>query len=139
MEFDHAGAGTAHDVVRKLGLGKHDAWSPDEAVARLAAAQAALDRLEEIEGMAENVPENVVERLREIYQARFARCVAALSGEDGEVSIEDPLKGFRRLRRELIASERGALLKMRSDGRLKQDIFRRIQSDLDLEEARLRS
>ena len=126
-------------VVRKLGLGAHDAWSPDEAVARLAAAQAALDRLEEIEGMAESVPENVVERLREIYQARFARCVAALSGEDGEVSIEDPLKGFRRLRRELIESERGALLKMRSDGRLKQDIFRRIQSDLDLEEARLRS
>jgi monovalent cation/hydrogen antiporter len=126
-------------VVRKLGLGEHDAWSPDEAVARLAAAQAALDRLEEIEGMAESVPENVVERLREIYQARFARCVAALSGGDGEVSIEDPLKGFRRLRRELIESERGALLKMHSDGRLKQDIFRRIQADLDLEEARLRS
>ena len=55
------------------------------------------------------------------------------------MSIEDPLKGFRRLRRELIESERGALLEMRSDGRLKQDIFRRIQSDLDLEEARLRS
>ena len=36
-------------LVRWLGLGAHEAWSPDEAVARLAAAQAALDRLEEIE------------------------------------------------------------------------------------------
>jgi CPA1 family monovalent cation:H+ antiporter len=126
-------------VVRKLGLGKHEAWSPDEAVARLAAAQAALDRLEEIEGTEPGIPEQVIERLREVYQARFARCVAALSGEDGGVRIEDPLKGYRRLRRELIESERRALLDMRTDGRLKQDLFRRIEGGLDLEEARLRS
>jgi monovalent cation/hydrogen antiporter len=126
-------------VVRTLGLGEHEAWSPDEAVARLAAAQAALDRLEEIEGTEPGVPENVIERLREVYQARFARCVAALSGGDGGVRIEDPLKGYRRLRRELIESERRALLDLRDDGRLKQDLFRRIQGDLDLEEARLRS
>ena len=126
-------------MVRRLGLGKHEAWSPDEAVARLAAAQAALDRLEEIEGTEPGVPEGVLQRLRETYQARFARCVAALSGEDGGVPIEDPLKGYRRLRRELIESERRALLDMRNDGRLKQDLFRRIEGDLDLDEARLRS
>jgi Na+/H+ antiporter len=126
-------------VVRWLGLGSHEAWSPDEAVARLGAAQAALDRLEEIEAMEAGVPENVVQRLREIYQARFARCVAALSGEDGGMPIEDPLTGYRRLREDLIAKERVALLEMRNDGRLKQDLFRRIQADLDLDEARLRT
>jgi monovalent cation/hydrogen antiporter len=124
-------------VVRRLGLGVHDAWSPDEAVARLAAAQAALDRLEEIEAMEPGVPENVLDRLREIYQARFARCVAALSGGDGEVPIEDPLVGYRRLREDLIGRERTALLEMRNEGRIKQDLFRRIQDDLDLDEARL--
>jgi Na+/H+ antiporter len=124
-------------VVRRLGLGEHDAWAPDEAVARLAAAQAALDRLEELEALDQGVPENVVDRLREIYQARFARCVAALSGGDGGMPIENPLKGYRRLREELIDSERVALLEMRNDGRLKQDVFRRIQADLDLDEARL--
>jgi CPA1 family monovalent cation:H+ antiporter len=124
-------------VVRRLGLGAHEAWSPDEAVARLASAQAALDRLEEIEAMEEGVPENVVQRLREIYQARFARCVAALSGEDREIPIEDPLTGYRRVREDLIDKERVALLEMRDDGRIKQDLFRRIQADLDLDEARL--
>jgi monovalent cation/hydrogen antiporter len=124
-------------VVRRLGLAAHEAWSPDEAVARLAAAQAALDRLEEIQATDAGLPENVVERLREIYQARFARCVAALSGEDGGMPIEDPLKGYRRVRHQLIESERGALLEMRNDGRLKQDLFRRIQSDLDLDETRI--
>jgi len=126
-------------VVRRLGLGKHEAWSPDEAVARLAAAQAALDRLEEIEATEPGVPENVVQRLRELYQARFARCVAALSGEDGETPIEDPLSGYHRLREDLIDRERVALLEMRSEGRIKQDLFRRIQADLDLDEARLRT
>jgi Na+/H+ antiporter len=126
-------------VVRRLGLRKHEAWSPDEAVARLGAAQAALDRLEEVEAMDPGVPENVLDRLREIYQARFARCVAVLSGEDGGTPIEDPLKGYRRLREDLIGKERMALLEMRNDGRLKQDMFRRIQSDLDLDEARLGS
>ncbi len=124
-------------VVRWLGLGAHEAWTPDEAVARLAAAQAALDRLEELEDAEPGVPDNVFQRLRETYQARFARCVAALSGEDGEVPIEDPLTGYRRLRRDLIGSERVALLEMRNDGRVKQDTFRRIQGDLDLDEARL--
>jgi Na+/H+ antiporter len=126
-------------VVRRLGLGAHEAWSPDEAVARLAAAQAALDRLEEIEAMEQGVPENVIQRLREIYRARFARSVAALSGEDGEIPIEDPLTGYRRVREELIDRERVALLEMRDDGRIKQDLFRRIQADLDLDEARLRT
>jgi monovalent cation/hydrogen antiporter len=126
-------------VVRWLGLGSHEAWSPDEAVARLGAAQAALDRLEEIEATDPGVPENVLQRLREIYQARFARCVAALSGEDGGMPIEDPLTGYRRLREDLIDRERVALLEMRNEGRVKQDLFRRIQADLDLDEARLRT
>lgn len=126
-------------LVRRLGLSAHDAWSPDEAVARLAAAQAALDRLEEIEGTDPSVPENVLDRLREIYQARFARCVGVLSGGDGGVPIEDPLVGYRRLREDLIDRERVALLELRSEGRLKQDLFRRIQADLDLDEAKLRS
>lgn len=126
-------------VINALGLRSHETWSPDEAVARLGAAQAALDRIEEIQNTDPGIPENVLQRLREIYQARFARCVAALSGEDGEVPIEDPLRGYRRVRVDLIEKERAALLEMRKDGRLKQDTFRRIQGDLDLDEARLAS
>jgi len=126
-------------VVRRLGLAAHEAWSPDEAVARLAAAQAALDRLEEIEATGQGIPENAIQRLRELYQARFARCVAVLSGKDGGTPIEDPLSGYRRLREDLIGRERAALLEMRNEGRVKQDLFRRIQADLDVDEARIRT
>ena len=124
-------------LVKWLGLSSSEPWAPDEAVARLAAAQAALDRLDQLESDGTPVPENALNRLRELYQARFARCVAALQGEDNEMPIEDPLTGYRRLREDLIRTERESLLGMRNDGRIKQDLFRRIQRDLDLDEARL--
>ena len=108
-----------------------------EAVARLTAAQAALDKLDELESGGSPVPEAALGRLRELYQARFARCVSALQGEDSQLPIEDPLSGYRRLREDLIRAERETLLHMRNDGRIRQDLFRRIQRDLDLEEARV--
>jgi CPA1 family monovalent cation:H+ antiporter len=123
--------------VKALRLSTSEPWAADEAVARLAAAQAALDRLDELESEGSPVSESAVERLRELYQARFARCVAALQGDDSEIPIENPLSGYRRLREDLIKTERDTLLGMRKDGRIKQDLFRRIQRDLDLDEARL--
>jgi Na+/H+ antiporter len=130
---------TLPTLVRWLGLGARQPWSPDEAVARLAAAQAALDRIEELESSAEPVPDAALARLRELYQARFARCVASLSGEGAPVPIENPLEGYRSARTKLIGAERDALLGLRDEGRLKAEVFRRIQRDLDLDEARLRS
>jgi CPA1 family monovalent cation:H+ antiporter len=130
---------TLPTVIRRLGLTSTRAWEPDEAIARLAAAQAALDQLEELESSSDVLPETAVERLREVYRARFARCVAALQGEGGTTPIEDPLSGYRRLRRDLIAAERETLIRLRNEGRVKADVFRRIQRDLDLDEARIRS
>jgi monovalent cation/hydrogen antiporter len=124
-------------LVRALGLGVEEPWSPDEAVARLAAAQAALDRIEELQASGDPVPDAVIDRLRERYQARFARSMAALSGQGEEVPIENPLEGYRHIREDLIKRERAALIGLRRDGRVKAEVFRRIQRDLDLDEARL--
>ena len=43
------------------------------------------------------------------------------------------------MRRELIAVERASLLALRNEGRVvRQDIVRRVERDLDLDEARIR-
>ena len=130
---------TLPSLVRRLDLSASQPWAPDEAVARLAAAQAALDRIDEIEAKEAGVSETVVGRLRDLYRARFARCIASLSGEGGEIHIENPLTGYPRLREELINTERRTLIEMRNEGRLKTDVLRRIERDLDLDEARIRS
>lgn len=126
---------TLPTLIKKLKLTRTRAWAPEEAIARLAAAQAALDKIDEIENTRAGISETAIERLRELYRARFARCVASLSGE-GSVPIENPLQGYRNVRRELVMVEREVLLGMRADGRLNSEVMRRIERDLDLEEAR---
>jgi len=126
---------TLPGLIRALRLPGSRAWSPDEATARLEAAQAALDRLDELEE--EGTDEERLRRLRELYRARFRQCMAALAGE-GDGMPQDPQRSYGELRRELIRVERSALLGLRDEGRLPPGLLRAIERDLDLDEARLR-
>jgi Na+/H+ antiporter len=127
---------TLPPLLRRLKLPGVSPWSPDEALARLEAAQAALDRLDELEE--EGAAEEPLRRLRELYRTRFAVCVAALGGgeipEDGRRELHE----YGAMRRELIMVERASLLTLRNEGRVRQDIVRKVERDLDLEEARIR-
>jgi monovalent cation/hydrogen antiporter len=126
-------------VIRKLRLEEPRRWSDEEAVARMEAAQAALDRLEQIEGE-ERAADKQLERLRELYRRRFRVCAAILGGEDQEIAgREQRLADYGDLRRELIGVERETLLALRGEDRLRNATMRQIERDLDLEEARIRS
>jgi monovalent cation/hydrogen antiporter len=126
-------------VIRALGLEEPRRWSDEEAVARMEAAQAALDRLDEIEDEG-RASESQLKRLRDLYRARFRMCQAVLGGEDPETAArQQRLADYGELRRELIGIERETLLGLRGTGRLRQDTMRQIERDLDLEEARIRS
>jgi CPA1 family monovalent cation:H+ antiporter len=126
-------------VIRKLRLEEPRRWSDEEAVARMEAAQAALDRLDEIEGE-ERASDSQLQRLRELYRRRFRVCQAILGGEDQEAaSREQRLADYGNLRRELISVERDILLELRGQERLRNATMRQIERDLDLEEARIRS
>jgi hypothetical protein len=65
--------------------------------------------------------------------------MAVIGGDADEAraAARDPLERYGELRRDLIGVERDALLGLRNEGRLKPEIWREIQRDLDLEEARL--
>lgn len=125
-------------IVRRLRLDRPRRWSDEEAAARMEAAQAALDRIEAIEDE-ERATEQQLRRLRDLYRGRFRMCAAVLGGEDPEVAAREQRIGlYGGLRRELIAIEREELLSLRGTGRLSSATLRRIERDLDLEEARLR-
>ncbi|HSS31667.1 MAG TPA: Na+/H+ antiporter [Solirubrobacterales bacterium] len=126
-------------IVRALKLEEPRRWSDEEAVARMEAAQSALDRIDEMESE-ERASEAQLKRLRDLYRARFRMCQAVLGGEDPDTAArEQRIVDYGELRRELIGIEREELLDLRGVGRLRNVTMRQIERDLDLEEARIRS
>jgi monovalent cation/hydrogen antiporter len=126
-------------VIRKLKLEEPRRWSDEEAVARMEAAQSALDRIDEIE-QDDRASETQLKRLRDLYRARFRMCQAVLGGEDPDAAArEQRIADYGELRRELIGVERDELLTLRGAGRLRNATMRQIERDLDLEEARIRA
>ena len=105
-------------------------------MARLEAAQAALDRLDELEAEG-RVEIELLRRMRDYYRAQFRRCMAVIGGAEPEGEEEAQPMSYPQLRRELIDVERATLLGLRNEGLLKPDVVTLIQRDLDLLEARL--
>ena len=77
--------------------------------------------------------------MRELYRARFRACQAVLRrrADGARDGVRDTRRRYSDLRRELIGVERASLLGLRDEGKLRPDVQRLIQRDLDLEEARL--
>ncbi len=129
---------TLGPLIRMLGIRDQRIWSPEEAMARLEAAQSALDRLDELEDEHGGELPEAAARLRDLYRARFRMCQDVLAGEqEARHRVRDQRTRYSDLRRELIGIEREALLGLRGEGALRPDTLRVIQRELDLEEARL--
>jgi monovalent cation/hydrogen antiporter len=122
-------------VIRALGLEEDDEADNEEALARIRSAEAALERLQELE-QEEWVLDDTAARLRGQYRFRIDRFTAR-ADPDGDGKIEKRSLKYQRLRRELIETERRALLELRNTGEISEEVMRRVVRDLDLEESRL--
>ena len=107
----------------------------EDAKARIKAAEAALARLEEL--VADGaVREDTAERLRGAFGFRANRFRARFDDED-DGSIEERSVAYQRVMRELIAAEQSALVHLRNERVIDDNVMQRVQRDLDLEAARL--
>jgi monovalent cation/hydrogen antiporter len=121
-------------LLRRLGLAAAEGMSRQEAKARLELARAGLERLAELEGEDWVSPE-LAEPLRQLFEQRLNR----FEHQAGEDRKEHRDAGeARRLRRELIRAQRDALSRIAREGGLVTDAARRIERELDLQEAGLR-
>jgi monovalent cation/hydrogen antiporter len=108
----------------------------EELSARMAASRAALVRLDEL--TAEDwVRDDTAERVRGMYQFRKRRFAARAGKLDDDDGIEDRSISYQRLMHELYVVQRRALVEMRNDGTISNDVMHRIERELDLEESRL--
>ena len=122
-------------VIRALRLEPDHLDEKEDAKARIRAAEAALSRLGELEDEAW-VRDDTAQRLRGLYNFRRDRFSSRFDAEsDG--AIEERSQNYQRLRRELLEAERSEIVRLRRDGVINDDAMRRLQRDLDLEDARL--
>ncbi|HSD81673.1 MAG TPA: Na+/H+ antiporter [Solirubrobacteraceae bacterium] len=123
-------------LIRRLyPAGAGDELDREESQARVAAARAALQRLEEV-GEGSGVQPRTLRRLHELYRFRLERYEARASG-DGSAGLEEDSIAYQRLRIDLLGHERDAIIALRRAGAITDDVLHRVEHDLDLDEARL--
>ena len=122
-------------LIRVLGMEDDGLAERETAKARIKAAEAALVRLDELVDE-EWVREDTAERLRGAYRFRRDRFASRFDA-DSDGAIEARSLDYQRLRRELLEAERSAIVALRRDGIINDDVMHRLQRDLDLEDARL--
>jgi len=125
-------------VIRWLGVEEDGSRREEhEAKARIAAAEAALARLDELRGE-DWVRDATHERMRGLYEFRIRRFSARIDDED-DGAIEEGSQAYQRLRKEVLDAEYAAIIRLRNRGEIDDELMRAIQYDLDLEHTRLDS
>jgi Na+/H+ antiporter len=122
-------------LLRRLDLAADDTERQEEIAARMGAAAAALERLEEL-GEEDWTRDDTIDRLQRLYDYRRRR-FAAQAGEVEDDGYEDRSLSYQRLLRELLEAQRRALVQLRNRGEISSETMRRVEHDLDLEDSRL--
>jgi CPA1 family monovalent cation:H+ antiporter len=142
---------TLKPLLRWLRLEDGGELDDEEAHARRIAAEVGLQRLDE-EGRRDGIEPDMLRYLQRKYAARVDRWSArdrdahgtedpehrALADRDG-AGAEREATSYRRLRRAMIDAERRAVVKLRDEGAIGDEVLRRVQRDLDLETMLLES
>ena len=125
-------------LVRRLRLAEHPSVADAERRARLQLTRAVLEHLGEATDR-DGLPEELADGLRAQYLARLHR-LEALGDEAGpEEEVAATAQAELALRRDLVAFQRRTLSDLRDQGGVGLTTLRKIERDLDLEEARLTS
>jgi monovalent cation/hydrogen antiporter len=126
---------TLPTLIRRLGVRGDGVEEREELRARLTATNAALARLEEL-AAEEWTRDDTVERVRALYDYRRRR-LKARAGKIEDDGYEDRSLAYQRLVREVLEAQRHAIVGLRNQGVISNDVMHRIERELDLEDSRL--
>lgn len=126
---------TLPPLIRALGLGGAGGEHAEEDEARRIITSAALAQLEEARG--QDLPEFA--GVYDDISRRYTRRLASLSKESAETDEMSTraTERYRTVLKELLRVERKTALRLRNDGRINDEVLRKIEHELDLSETRL--
>jgi monovalent cation/hydrogen antiporter len=125
---------TLGPIIQRLGVAGDGEEEREETLARLRLAEAALTRLDEVS--AEDwTRDDTLERVRGAFDYRRRRFGARSDGDGAE--YEERTDAYRRLMYELFDAQREELIALRNRHEISDEVRRKVERDLDLEESRL--
>lgn len=125
-------------LIRRLGV-YEDGHTDDvlaEAQTQFDAVQASISRLDELTAESDSYLGHTAEKLRRMAEYS-ANSVWEQLGRSEEENGESPSAAYRRLRREMLTSERDTFVSRRDSGEIDDEVLRRVLRRLDFEEAAL--
>jgi monovalent cation/hydrogen antiporter len=99
------------------------------------ATKAALAEIDALAGE-DWTRDETVQRMRNMYEYRKRR-LAARAGKIEDDGYEDQSLAYQQMVQLVLRAQREALLRLRSDRKLSNEVMNRIMHELDLEESRL--
>jgi len=129
-------------LIRALELEPDTRDQDEELNARLEIAFAALDRIDDLENE-EWVHPQTVERTRNLFDYRRRRFSSRIgsapddSEDQDDFDYEGRADTYRRFMAQVYGAQRETLRRLRDEGHVTDEVRRRVEYDLDLEEARL--
>jgi CPA1 family monovalent cation:H+ antiporter len=126
---------TLGTVIRRLGIEDGGDSDREELRARLVAATAALECLDEL--AAEDwTRDDTVDRMRGMYEYRQRR-FKAQAGKIEDDGYEDRSMAYQRTIQAVLGAQREALIDLRNQGEISNEVMNRVVREFDLEESRL--
>jgi CPA1 family monovalent cation:H+ antiporter len=121
-------------LIRALGLAGEPGGKCEAAEAHRIAIRAALEHIEDTRGRDRPEFGGLYDDLAQHYR----ELLDALTEEPGDAgqSRSAQYQKYRALSHELHTVQRRTLLRLRSDGRINDEVLRKLEHDLDLQEAR---
>jgi CPA1 family monovalent cation:H+ antiporter len=140
-------------LIRQLRLTGAEDGDQEEAEARFGAIDAALQRLDQLEGE-DWTRDEALAYMRRYYGKRRSMIATRFNrldethhadghqhehadGADHLTEHRDRQNAFRRLQEEMLTAERSTLVRLRNVGTINDQTLRAIQRDIDIEELRL--
>jgi monovalent cation/hydrogen antiporter len=125
---------TLGPLIRRLGVQDDGTEEREELAARIRLAEAGMARIDEMIGE-EWVREETAERVRGLLDYRRQRFSAVAGGDGGQ--YEERTSNYIRLMYEVYDAQREELVALRNRGDISDEVRRRVERELDLEESRL--
>jgi len=122
-------------VIRSLHVTSDRSEEHEELRARLTATNAALARIDELAGE-EWTREDTIERMRGAYDYRRRR-LSARAGKIEDDGYEDRSLAYQQVVQAVLAAQRDALVGLRDEGTISNEVMNRVIQELDVEESRL--